>query len=82
MANIQAPAQEVYNALRRCGPMDKAQIFAETLLSEEDIDSALRTLQAEGSVEQRPDRGTARDVPAELHPWRLIARRAVDHMGR
>ena len=71
-SNLAHPADpipdQVFDLLKRRGPLCQSQLSAELMVGARKIDAVLRQLETEGVVEPRPDRHQVNQIE---QPWGL-----------
>lgn len=75
MTEKEADVNDVFNALKRSGPLAPSQLCSELLLGWNRVLAALKALQNKGYAELRPESGLDKNDPD--CPWGLCVRRPV-----
>lgn len=68
---------EIFELLKRRGPMCASQIVVRLSLPPREIDEALKKLETDGIIERRPDRDRSIPYDESETPWGLVRPRWV-----
>jgi DNA-binding transcriptional ArsR family regulator len=77
VANAVDVEAEIFELLKRRGPLCASQIVVRLSLPPKEIDKALKKLEADGIIERRPDRDRSIPYDESETPWGLVRPRWV-----